>query len=103
MSIALIVLFAVYRLHTCLLQLYLLQLCFLAERQPGERRPLVAQMQHFAHLVEKLRMGIVVSPAPAIAKIDEVLLPTLDQCEPSASDIVVRAVLPFRHEESQES
>ncbi len=94
--------FAIYRLHTCLLQLYLLQLCFAAVRQAGELCPLVAQMQHFAHLVEKLRMGIVVSPAPAIAKIDEILLPTLDQCEPSASETVVRTVLPFRHEESQE-
>ena len=40
-------------------------------------------------------------PAPGIAKFDEILLPTLDQSEPSARDTVVRTLLPFRHEGSQ--
>jgi hypothetical protein len=34
-----------------------------------------------------------------MAKLDEVLLPTLDKNEPSARDTVVRTLLPFRHEE----
>jgi len=67
----------------------------------GKLCPLIAKMQHFTHLIEKLRMRVVVSPAAAIAKIDQILLPTLDQSEPSASDTVVRTLLPFRHEASQ--
>jgi len=83
------------------LRLYLLEVYLLANWQAGKPRPLVAKMQHFAHLVEQLRMRIVMSPASGIAKFDEVLLPTLDQSEPSAGDIVVRTLLPFRHEGSQ--
>jgi hypothetical protein len=40
--------------------------------------PLIAKLQHFTHLIEKLRMRVVVSPAATIAKLDEFLLPTLD-------------------------
>ena len=58
-------------------------------------------MEHFAHLIENLRMRIVMAPAPAVAKFDEVLLPTLDQSEPSAGDTVVRTLLPFRNGASQ--
>jgi hypothetical protein len=83
------------------LQFYLLEVRLLAERQAGKPRPLVMKMQHFAHLIEKLRMRIVMAPAPGVAKFDEVLLPTLDQSEPSAGDIVVRTLLPFRHGASQ--
>jgi hypothetical protein len=82
-----------------LLQLYLLNVSLLAGRQAGKLRPLIAQLQHFAHLLEKLRMRIITPPAPAIAKFDKVLLPTLDENEPSARDTVVRTLLPFRHEE----
>jgi hypothetical protein len=90
-----------YLLQTPLLQVYFLEVYLLAGRQAGKLRPLVAQLQHFAHLPEKLRMCIVAAPAPAIAKFDEALLPTLDEDEPSARDTVVRTLLPFRHEESQ--
>jgi hypothetical protein len=83
------------------LQFYLLEVCLLADRQAGKPRPLVTKMQYFAHLIEKLRMRIVMPPASSIAKFDEVLLPTLDQSEPSAGDTVVRTLLPFRHEGSQ--
>jgi hypothetical protein len=83
------------------LQFYLLEVCLLADRQAGKPRPLVTKMQCFAHLIEKLRMRIVMPPASSIAKFDEVLLPTLDQSEPSAGDTVVRTLLPFRHEGSQ--
>ena len=83
------------------LQFYLLEVYLLADRQAGKPRPLVAKMQHFAHLIEKLRMRKVMAPAPAVAKFDEVLLPTLDQSEPSAGDTVVRTLLPFRHGASQ--
>jgi hypothetical protein len=38
------------------------------------------------HFVEKLRMRVVVLPAPGIPQFDEILLPTLDQREPSAGD-----------------
>jgi hypothetical protein len=69
----------------------------------GKLRPLIAKMQHFTHLIEKLRMCVVVSPAAAIAKLDQVLSPTLDQSEPSAGDTVVRTLLPFRHEVSQKN
>ena len=79
----------------------LLELYLLADRQAGKLRPLVAQMQHFAHLIEELRMRIVVSPTPGIAKLDEVPLPTLNQSKPAAGDTVVRTLLPFRHERSQ--
>ena len=78
-----------------------LKTCLLAERRAGKLRPLIAKLQHFAHLIEKLRMRIVAPPAPGVAKFDEVLLPTLDQSEPSAGGTVVRALLPFRHEASQ--
>jgi len=83
------------------LQFYLLEVCLVADRQAGKPRPLVTKMQHFAHLIEKLRMRVVTPPAPGIAKFDKVLLPTLDQSEPSARDTVVRTLLPFRHEGSQ--
>ena len=66
------------------LQFYLLEVYLLADRQAGKPRPLIAKMQHFAHLIEKLRMRIVMAPAPAVAKFDEVPLPTRDQSEPSA-------------------
>ena len=93
-------------LRPCLLQPRLLQVCLLklylaARRQAGKPRPLVAKMQHFAHLIEELRMRIVVPPAPGFAKFDEVLLPTLNQSEPAAGDTVVRTLLPFRHGGSQ--
>lgn len=107
MSIALSdVLLQVYLLQAYLLQVYLLQahslkVYLLADRQAGKLRPLVTKMEHPAHLIEQLRVRIVVPPAPAIAKFDEILLPTLDQSEPSAGDTVVRALLPFRHEGSQ--
>jgi hypothetical protein len=58
-------------------------------------------MQHFAHLIEELRLRIVAPPAPGRAKIDEVPLPTLNQSEPAAGDTVVRTLLPFRHQGSQ--
>jgi hypothetical protein len=58
-------------------------------------------MQHFAQLIEELRMRVVVPPASGIAKFDEIPLPTLNQSEPAAGDTVVRTLLPFRHEESQ--
>ena len=73
----------------------------LADRHAGKLRPLIAKMQNFAHLIEELRMRIVAPPAAAIAKFDEILLPTLDQSEPSAGGTVVRTLLPFRHEGSQ--
>jgi hypothetical protein len=79
----------------------LLEFHLLADRQACKLRPLVAKMQHFAHLIEELRMRIVVSPAPSITKLDEVPLPTLDQSEPAAGDTVVRTWLPFRHGGSQ--
>ncbi len=79
----------------------LLEVCWLADGHAGKPRPLVAKLQHFAHLSKELRMRIVVPPAPAITKLDEILLPTLDQSEPSASDTVVRTLLPFRHQGSQ--
>jgi hypothetical protein len=88
-----------YLFQVCLLQIYLLNLSSLAGRQAGKLHTLIAQLQHFAHLLEKLRMRIVALPAPAIAKFDNVLLPTLDQDEPFAGDTVVRTLLPFRHEE----
>jgi hypothetical protein len=66
-------------LQVWLLQIYLSKAYLLADRQAGKPRPLVAQMQHFAHLVEKLRMRIVPPPAAGMAKFDEALLPTLDQ------------------------
>jgi hypothetical protein len=62
----------------------LLKLYLLADWQAGKLRPLVAKMQHFAHLIEELRMRIVVPRAPGIAKFDEILLPTLNQSEPAA-------------------
>ena len=37
------------------------------ERHPGDRGPLVAHPQHFAHFVEKFGFGEVVPPAPAVA------------------------------------
>ena len=45
----------------------LLQAYLSAERQAGKLRPLVAKMQHFAHLIEELCICIVVPPAPGIA------------------------------------
>jgi len=83
-------------LQVCLFKIYLL-----ADRQAGKLRPLIAKLQNLAHLIEELRMRIVASPAPAIAKFDDILLPTLVQGEPSAGGTVVRALLPFRHEASQ--
>jgi hypothetical protein len=71
------------------------------DRRLARRQAAPIDWQHFTHLIEKLRMRIVVSPAAAIAKLDEILLPTLDQSEPSASDTVVRTLLPFRHEGSR--
>ena len=59
-----------YLLQTSLLQVYFLEVCLLAGRQAGKLRPLIAQLQHFAHLPEKLLMRIVAAPAPAIAKFD---------------------------------
>jgi hypothetical protein len=88
-------------LETYLLQTYLLKVYFLADGQARKLRPLIAQMQHIAHLLDKLRTRVVVLPAPGIAKLNEILLPTLDQREPSAGDTVVRTLLPFRHEGSQ--
>jgi hypothetical protein len=79
----------------------LFKVYLLADGRAGKLRPLIAKLQNFAHLVEKLRMRIVTPPAPAIAKFDEILLPTLDQSEPSAGGTVVRTLLPFRHEGSQ--
>jgi hypothetical protein len=90
-----------FLLQVYLLKIYLLEVYLLADRQAGKPRPLVAKMQHFAHLIEELRMRIVVPPASGIAKFDEVLLPTLDQSEPAAGDTVVRTWLPFRHGRSQ--
>jgi hypothetical protein len=81
--------------------MFFLELYLLVDRQAGQLRPLVAKVENFAHLVEKLRMRIVVPPTPSIAKFDEVLLPTLNQSEPAAGDTVVRTLLPFRHEGSQ--
>jgi hypothetical protein len=75
-------------LFDVLLQI-LLKVYLLADRQAGKPRPLVAKMQHFAHLIEELRMRIVVPPAPGFAKFDKVLLPTLNQSEPAAGDTVV--------------
>jgi hypothetical protein len=69
----------------------------------GKPRPLIAKVQDFAHFIEKLLIGVVVSPAIAVAKLDELLLPTRDQREPFASDTVVRTLLPFRHEVSQKN
>jgi hypothetical protein len=92
-----------YLFQVCSLQLYLLNVYVLGGRQAGKSRPLIAQPQHFAHLLEKLRVGVVAPPAPAIAKFDEALLPTLDENEPSARDTVVRTLLPFRHEEKPRS
>jgi hypothetical protein len=65
-----------YLLQTSLLQTHFLEVYLLAGRQAGKLRPLVAPLQHFAHLLEKLRMRIIAPPAPAIAKFDEALLPT---------------------------
>ncbi len=55
-----------------------LEVYWLADGQAGKLRPLVAELQHFMHLSEELRMRIVMPPAPGIAKFDEILLPTLD-------------------------
>jgi len=82
-------------------QVYLLHVYLFAERQAGKLRPLVAKMRDLAHLIEELCMRIVVPPAPGIAKLDDVPLPTLNQSEPAAGDTVVRTLLPFRHEGSQ--
>jgi hypothetical protein len=91
----------IYWSEVYLLGLYLLELYLLADRHAGKLCPLIAEIQHFAHLIEELRMRVVVPPATGIAKFDEVLLPTLDQGQPSAGDTVVRTSLPFRHEASQ--
>ena len=56
-----------YSLRACSLQAYSLQAYLFAERQACKLRPLVTKMQHFAHLIEKLCMRIVVPPAPGIA------------------------------------
>jgi len=96
-----IFLFTSIGLFDVLLQAYLLEIYLLAEQHAGKPRPLIAKMQHFAHFIEDLRMRKVVPPAPAIAKFDEVPLPTLNQSEPAAGDTVVRTLLPFRHEGSQ--
>ena len=90
-----------FLLQVYLLKIYLLEVYLLADRQPGKPRPLVAKMQHFAHLIEELRVRIVVQPAPSITKLDEVPLPTLNQSEPAAGDTVVRTWLPCRHGGSQ--
>ena len=79
----------------------LLKFYWLVDRHAGKLRPLVTEIKDFAHLIEELRVRVVVPPAPGIAKLDEILLPTLDQSEPSAGDTVVRTLLPFRHQESQ--
>jgi hypothetical protein len=74
-----------------------LQVFLVAAWQPSNRRPLVAQPQDFAHLVQKFRVRVVVPPAPGFAKFEEMLLPTLDQGEPSARDTVVQTLLRSRH------
>lgn len=79
----------------------LLKFYWLAGPHAGQLRPLVREIKDVAHLIEELRVPIIVPPAPGIAKLDEILLPTLDQSEPSASNTVVRTLLPFRHQESQ--
>jgi hypothetical protein len=66
-----------------------------SHRQARQQRPAVAKIRHLAHFFEKLRMRVVVLPAPGIPQFDEILLPTLDQREPSAGGTVVRAFLPF--------
>jgi hypothetical protein len=63
------------------------------QRGAGKRRPLIAHLQDLAHLVEKFSLCVVAPPAPALRKIGEVLLPTLDEYKPSARDTVVRAEL----------
>ena len=88
----------VYLLQVYLLQVYLPQVYLLADRHAGKPRPFGAKMQHFAHLIDELRLRIVAPPASSGAKFDEVPLPTLNQSEPAASDTVVRTLLPFRHE-----
>jgi hypothetical protein len=55
-------------------------------------------VEHFAHFLEEFRLGVIVPPAAASAEFDEMLLATLDQCEPSACNTVVRTRLPIRHE-----
>jgi hypothetical protein len=94
-------LFTSIGLFDVLLQVYLLEIYLLADWHAGKPRPLVAEIQHLAYLIDELRMRIVVPPAPGIAKFDEVPLPTLNQSEPAAGDTVVRTLLPFRHEGSQ--
>jgi hypothetical protein len=68
----------------------------------GQPRPSIAKIEYFMHFVEKFGVRIVVPPAPGVVEFDEILLPTLDQSEPPEGDTVVRAVLPSRHEGSQE-
>src|SRR5262249_4469504 len=52
----------------------------------GKRRPLIAHLQDLAHLVEKFSLRVIATPAPALREIGEVLLPALDEREPSARD-----------------
>jgi len=68
----------------------------------GQTRPSIAKIEYFMHFVEKFGVRIVVPPAPGVVEFDEILLPTLDQSEPPEGDTVVGAVLPSRHEGSQE-
>jgi hypothetical protein len=42
----------------------LFKIYLLVHRQAGKLRPSIAKMQHFAYLIDELRMRIVVSPAP---------------------------------------
>ena len=73
------------------------QLLFIAQRQTGDRRPLVAHAQNFTHFVQKFRVRVIVPPAASVAEFEEVRLATFHQCEPSARDTVVPTVLRCRH------
>lgn len=73
----------------------------IAHRQTGNRRPLISRPQYFVHFIHEFSLRVIVPPPPAVAKFDEVLLPTFDEGEPSARDIVVRRSLPFRHEKPE--
>ena len=42
---------------------------------------------HLAHFVEQFRLRVIVPPAAGIEKFDQMLLPALDQGEPSAREL----------------
>jgi hypothetical protein len=94
--------FAKFRASPLALFAHVLDVGLILHWHAAQARPTIAKIEYFSHFVEKFGMRVVAPPAPGVAELDEILLPTLDQSEPPEGDTVVRAVLPSRHEESQE-